>query len=582
MSFLTGQRWFCLDDGTHGYSAVTQWAALTVTAPGTLRRPLTTPAVGSERVYVATQSSSLTTGASEPTWPTTQGASVTDGTVTWQDVTGKSGVNGDLSETANWTTVKNTSVSKGVLIQRNSGGSLQLCTVAGTAGNGSEPSFSDTAGVTTTDGTVTWVSLGAPNNFGSFAAPMARLNLVCAASPFAQANDVCYFDKTHAETQASSMAYTAIPSGVLLLCIDKTSGVNPPTAPSTGGSCTTTGANNMSFGLGTNTNICKIVGLTMNVGTGSSIATLTLNNAGTIFTENCTINIAHTATGTVILNNANVANSYAQGHNGLTVTFGATGQTMTSPITKCNFRSCTFAATGSVPTQLFTGIGPAGSQGLTRLIGCDLSAITGTLGGICTSYENCKFGSSVTLSAAIASSGAFVRAHNCDNGATNYKYNYIAFGGSTVQETTIVRTGGATDNTTPISWNMTSLSTSLFNFPFVSEEIVEWNDATGSSKTATLYLTTNATLNNNDFWADLEYLGDSGDPKSTTVTSRMAYLGTPTQLTTDSSTWGGSALTKLYSIALTFTPQQKGPVKVRFHLAKPSVTVYVDPLITIA
>ena len=46
----------------------------------------------------------------------------------------------------------------------------------------SEPSFSDTAGTTTADNTVTWTSLGVVGNFTAFGAPHARLNAAFTAT----------------------------------------------------------------------------------------------------------------------------------------------------------------------------------------------------------------------------------------------------------------------------------------------------------------------------------------------------------------------------------------------------------------
>src|SRR4051794_5753330 len=132
MAFLTAQRWFC---DSSKYTNVAQWATGTAYAAGALVRQLAAPAVGSERVFVCVVAGT-SHATTEPTWTITQGAKTTDNTVTWQEVTGKAGVNGDLSETTTWTTVKNTAVSLGVVIQRVSGGSLQICTTAGTASNG--------------------------------------------------------------------------------------------------------------------------------------------------------------------------------------------------------------------------------------------------------------------------------------------------------------------------------------------------------------------------------------------------------------------------------------------------------------
>ena len=170
--------------------------------------------------------------------------------------------------------------------------------------------------------------------------------------------------------------------------------------------------------------------------------------------------------------------------------------------------------------------------------------------------------------------------HNSDSSSTNYRYFYSSGAATVQQETTIVRTGSlATDGTTPLSWNTTSTANMAYpGVTFVTEDIAQWSDLTSGSHTATFYLTSNSTLNNNDIWAEIETLGTSNSPLGIITNSRMTPLATPTALTTDTSTWGGS-ITNKYKIVLTYTAVNAGPVKARFYLAKPSVTIYVDPYI---
>lgn len=72
--------------GARGISALsfsvtaTTWAATTAKVAGNLVQPVTTP------LYAYRCTTAGTTGSSEPTWPTTVGATVTDGTVTWTNV----------------------------------------------------------------------------------------------------------------------------------------------------------------------------------------------------------------------------------------------------------------------------------------------------------------------------------------------------------------------------------------------------------------------------------------------------------------------------------------------------------------
>lgn len=79
------------------YAAVTAWAALTTYSLGALRRQLTTPTQGNERVFCCTTGG--ISGASEPTWSLS--GTTTDGTVTWTEVTGNESYQGPVA--GKWT-----------------------------------------------------------------------------------------------------------------------------------------------------------------------------------------------------------------------------------------------------------------------------------------------------------------------------------------------------------------------------------------------------------------------------------------------------------------------------------------------
>src|SRR5712691_6435414 len=155
------------------YFAVTAWATVTAQAAGVLRRQSATPSVGNERVFACIVAG--TTLVSEPSWSITKGAKTAEAAgPTWQECTGQPGVNGDLTNCSNWTAIKNTAPGLGRVIQNNAGTYLFILSTAGTAGNGAEPSWTLTAGVTTADNTCTWTCLGVVGNFPKWSAPFAR------------------------------------------------------------------------------------------------------------------------------------------------------------------------------------------------------------------------------------------------------------------------------------------------------------------------------------------------------------------------------------------------------------------------
>ena len=167
-----------------GYYAVTVRPQNTAVAAGVLRRQFTAPAVGSERVFVCIVAGT-TANVTDATWVLTRGAKTTDGTATWMECTGQAALNGDLTNTATWAQVKAaTPAVLGQVIKRSNNASYQICTTAG-AMSASEPAFSDTAGVTTTDTTAVWTSLGAGVRL------YRRPGAACAAGERLHINMVC-------------------------------------------------------------------------------------------------------------------------------------------------------------------------------------------------------------------------------------------------------------------------------------------------------------------------------------------------------------------------------------------------------
>src|SRR4029078_12664558 len=170
---------------------------------------------------------------------------------------------------------------------------------------------------------------------------------------------------------------------------------------------------------------------------------------------------------------------------------------------------------GSVfPTQLLSFNAP----GSWLLEGCDLSAlgsgntlvtgVTPSANSIAT-LKDCKLGAGVVIAANPTTYGgvetAIVR---CDSGDTNYRSERYVFGGTQSVETTVVRTGGASDGTTPIAWKLSTTANAEWEFPLEAPPITIWNEVVGTPITVTLQgiWGGGAVPNNDDIWIDVEYL----------------------------------------------------------------------------
>lgn len=575
--------WYVKDNGTVGWSAVTPWSAGATIAAGTFVRQLAFVA-GNERCFVALTAG--TTGGTEPTWIVTRGAKTTDNTVTWQECTGAAGPNGDLINCPSW--VASRAVSIGEVYQDPVSASLQICSTVGTSKTGAAPTFSATAGVTTTDNTVTWTSLGPESNYTTtpWLYPHARIQNALAGGSWAAAGNTAFVSNNHAETLAASLSIISIGTYALpnkIYCANDS--VAPPTAQATTASVSATGASTITL-PGGNSNY--FYGINFNAGSAAlagSISILSGNNTSTF--DTCTFKLNTTAAGSKInwggtaFNLLNAACSTFINSN---FVFGATGQgfAVLSGVGGfgAKFVNCAFGKTGIAPSTLLQ----VGVQTISQFffIDCDFSGITGTVltGAVVGQCEmqNCDFGAGATVSPSATAGLSYFRLSNCDSANTNYSYQYTTASGSVLQETTIVRTGSlATNGTTPLSWNMTCNANGNFSNPLISDEISQWNSAAGSPLTAIIYLTSNASLGNSKLWVEFEYPASASNPLGTRMTTKASLIGAPTTLTADTSTWGGSTTNK-YSISVTFTPQQVGPVKCRVYSSVASA-VYVDPWI---
>lgn len=149
---------------------------------------------------------------------------------------------------------------------------------------------------------------------------------------------------------------------------------------------------------------------------------------------------------------------------------------------------------------------------------------------------------------------------------------------TSIPETAIVRTGGATNGVTPTSWKITTTANSRWYFPFESFPIAIWNSTTGASVTVTVYgvWCGAAVPNKDDIWIEVQYLGASTSPISSEATSGKANgFVANAACSSDTSTWGGS--TTPLKMSVTVTPQLADDIYVTVKAAKASSTFYIDP-----
>lgn len=455
------------------------------------------------------------------------------------------------------------------------------CTTGGTTA-ASEPTWVLTKGSTTTEsGGVVWTEVTGNSTY-NWSAPHAGM---FAASSWMAAGDNLYVSDDHAHTIASPPTMTfpgtsASPNRIY--CVNHAGSVPPvsadlrTTAVETGtaswgiaGSIymygvTLATSNYLSLCSGSSAQFYENCGISMNGGAQSLQVGTSGNSAAALATfQNCTIRISSGIS--VIPQNAII-----------------------------NFIGGSIA--GLVSTGLVFGQGSSSSNSasVVTLDGVDLSGygsgktLVGTIkAAIIYRFVNCKLGASVSVSAQSQGGPGYgeIQVINSDSSATGYRMEKYNYAGVFTTDTTDVRSGGASDGVTPIAWKVVTTANAQIAFPFECFEIVKWNGGVGSPITASIPVMSNATLTNADIWLDVEYLGSGSAPQASLQSGRVAdLLGTTstTNWPTDStSVWTTTGVTGPVQqmLSATFTPQMAGWVRIKVKIAKPSLTIRIDPLV---
>lgn len=596
---LVDTTWYC---SSVAYAAVTARPQNTAVAAGVVRRQFTAPAVNSERCFVCIVAGT-TANVTDATWALTRGSKTTDGTSTWQECTGQPAVNGDLTSTATWAQAKAvTPAVLGQIIKRSNNASYQICTTAG-AMSASEPAFSDTAGVTTTDTTAVWTSLGPVSNFPAWGAPHARLANAYATN-WGAAGHRFYLADNHAETQATAMALTspatAAAGPTYAICVDRTAALPPVEANyNTGASISTTTTGSITFGSGGAITNHYYQGITFTAGDSTNAAAINFSSSGNYSFKNCAFVVRGTSSsGLIILGPSLGTNPNNVFWDNCTVQFAAVGQSISVRNIVFEWRNTPSAIAGAtLPTVLFT----TQSSGVPLMTcrGVDFSAFSGLLLQNNTQasppwvFEDCKFHASMTKYGT-STSGYWsqpVITVRCDSGATNYKATRDEYAGAQSTETSITRVGGATDGTTPQSEKIVTNAQATLLTPFRMLPLAIWNETTGADVTVTVYGTINAASlpNNDEIWMDVQYLGSSGSPvASFKSTAKSHPLATGANVSSDGSAWNGGgsgAGWSPFKLVATLTspqPQMKGFIYINVRAAKASATYYIEPLPTLS
>ena len=369
----------------------------------------------------------------------------------------------------------------------------------------------------------------------------------------AGAGGTVYVSEDHSEQAAATLTLSCpgiIGSPQSIYCVSHTGSVPPVSADlRTTAVVGTTGAFSLTWTASSTLNNLYCYGIIWSTGSSSSVGSQTwpmgradmeactfkLNNTATT----STFNIGGTTTGLTAFNLLNCA-----------FVFGNASQTITQKGGRIFMKFGSIALTGTAPSNAFGG-GANQISATTILEGVDLTGLSGVhlfgSSSVCSygQIKNCKLPASITVAFGLSGNQIVDNIYS-DSTTTNTRVERFTSVGSFANDTTVSRSGGATDGVTPYSWGTDGGST-LLGTPFECPEIGVWNSLTGSSRTATIeVLTDGVTLDNSSCWVDLYYMGSSATPVSSRVTTGFpdtlsTTISSPTTLPTSSKTWNGTA-----------------------------------------
>lgn len=581
---------------------VSAWAASHTYSAGAIVNQLSAPGFGGIRCFQTAAGG--TSGSTEPRWNLSPGGStVTDGTITdWTEVTGKESLQSpgswqatysDLSSVFSWyasgTPVKVAGGSGyvvGDLLQWNGGTPISGCSAiirVNSVSSGAVLTFTMFSGgaYLATPGASTAATTALTGSGSGATATITPATILVLAT------DVAVVASSHAESY--SVPTTINPPGTIIaktyvVSVDESgTGHIPPTNVDlkVGASITTTGTSALSF-----TSNIYVWGFILIVGTGSGISSLSLGSASSNFEQywdNCQFSLGN-STGTGVIGTAGAIT-----WNNCSLKFGLLTQTIRIGSTQFVWRNTAnpFISGSIFPTTLFS----ANTAGSTLIEGVDLSA----LGSAKTIFpasgspfqwllKDCKLNASVVI-AAVPLSPCELYMVRSDSAGTNYKFAKFDYCGTETTESSITRVGGASTGATQFTKKLVTNANSKWQFPFDTIPLSVWNNVVSpTARTVTVYGTINsASLPNTDeIWIEVEYLGDSGSPLGSFITSTKAtFLDTGSAVASDSSSWNGGgsgAGWSPFALSITLTAQLIGPLTIRVKAAKASTTYYIDPL----
>jgi hypothetical protein len=372
------------------------------------------------------------------------------------------------------------------------------------------------------------------------------------------AGDTIYVAHDHAQTSAGALTLTSpgTPSSLVrVICINRTSGVAATTA-----TITVTGNAGLTL-LGS----AYYYGISFRQGTSGGSTTIQSATATTdisaiqIF-ESCKLSINSTLATSVL-------QFYALDRTSLTVTlsntqllFGNAGQGIALRGADVIWKNTPSAIANNIPTTFIKPISVSTIAATFLIEDVDLSAMgsSTTLFQDVASLANkivlkrARLGSSVTITSGVQANSTqriFLLGCSTTSGIPRHeKYDKM---GTSVQDRSVVRTGGSRDNIGLVSKKITTTAFPEWFNPHETLPWTVWNTSTGTSNTITVYGIFNSTVrpNNDEIWISADYLNSATNPNGVMSSGTIAadLLTSNTTLLADTSSWDNAITARINS-----------------------------------
>lgn len=419
--------------------------------------------------------------------------------------------------------------------------------------------------------------------------------------------DIFYIASDHNEMGNAAQTFT-FGAYVYLVSTNRTSGL-----PEAGAVVSTshTGANHIIIeGKVTGYGVNFRAGVNPSGGTNLSIflgpATAGLNTVLNL--AKCTFEIVSAGglSYVVLGRDANSNNQVEVNLTGSVFKFAHVGQGIKPSGAKTKMDHCSISPDGVAPTYAFAQSTITGIMADMLLSGCDFSWSAYLFNAASIKphasrmrFNNCIIPDNITTGAHPGPGYLeyFLQACGTDTDDAAYQDYYLGGYGTYINNTGVyLTTGGSsfkgTDGTpVPMSLMMTSSAyarngLALFS-PWYYTEITTTGSKTVSMKLAH---TLAAALKDNEAWLEVEFMSEAGNPLFSCALSAPAVSGTNvldllaagSNLTDTAEAWTGITGEITHTLSKTITVNQKGFMRARVALAKPSTTIYLNEEVVVS